>query len=1064
MILIPALWFSVAAQQYNFRTLSVAEGLSQSQVLSLYQDSRGYLWFATNGGGVVHFNGYDFTYLTTKEGLTHNTVFDIHETARGDIWLATMQGVSRIKRPTANREPQIIHYQKEQGLTDIDVYALHPYKGDTILFATREGVKIFDGRNFSGFPPTDTIPNFKARKLLVDHAGNIWIASLGKGVFRYDGTTLLRISTKDGLAADLVFSLYEDRHHHIWVGTVAGLHRIKNSKLERFELPAGMKHPLILSYQEDRFNRLWMGSYRDGLLVLDGNNIREITTANGLAADQVWDIIEDRERNLWIGTYGGGVSHFTGERFVHFQETDGMGHNVVWAIHQDRQGAMWFGTQAGLTRMHEGRLTTYTTQNGLVDNDILALKQDRSGRLWIGGENGVAVYDGKNFRDWTQKYPSLQAYIFAIQADSKGNIWIGTQDSGLKKFDGQTVTDITQADGLCEMGVHAVFEDSKGRLWLTSYNGVCLYDGKEFRHFTTDDGLSSKLVKSVAEDSKGNIWLGTEGGGVCLYDEEKFLVFDENNGLTSNTIYLITFDRQDNLWVGTNKGLDRLDVGGYWQTGEMQVRHYGKEEGYIGLESNQNAFCIDTAGHIWFGTIAGATKYDPDYDVPNNIPPVTHISNVRLFFEETEWGHYTNTFDRSTMLPVGLSLPYDKNHLTFDYFAICFSDPGKIRYQFMLEGFDQDWSPPTSSTKATYANIPPGEYTFKVKACNNEGIWNKTATTFAGLTINAPFWQTPWFIGICIAVVLSGFFILLKVRERNLKQAKKVLETKVAERTKEVVRQKEEIVEQNKKIETAYAEIEKKNSNITASIKYAKRIQEAILPAAHHIREVFPESFILFQPRDIVSGDFYWYSSKNGKHIIAAADCTGHGVPGAFMSMIGNTLLNEIVNEKGITVPSEILDQLNAGIKLALKQDEEDSDSKDGMDIALLAIRDDYKELEYAGAYNPLLLVRDGQLMETKADRFPVAGFSLKRERHFSNHRLSIQKDDAIYIFSDGFSDQFGGHDNRKFSIRKFKELLVENRDKAMDEQMAVLEHSMAKWRGDQYDQIDDILVIGIKV
>ena len=266
----------------------------------------------------------------------------------------------------------------------------------------------------------------------------------------------------------------------------------------------------------------------------------------------------------------------------------------------------------------------------------------------------------------------------------------------------------------------------------------------------------------------------------------------------------------------------------------------------------------------------------------------------------------------------------------------------------------------------------------------------------------------------------------------------------------------------NKALSTAYEEIEEKNKDITDSINYSKRIQEASLAPKELKYKLFPDAFVLFQPKDIVSGDFYWFAEKNGKKLIAACDCTGHGVPGSLMSMIGNNILNQIVNEKGITAPDEILNLLHKEIRKALKQDNQ-GDTKDGMDIALLTFNNE-AEIEYAGAYRPLWIVKaPADFTEIKPDKYSIGGAQSETERKFTNHKISLSKGDAVYIFSDGYADQFGGEEGKKFMSRKFKELLMANYKLPMLQQETVLVSAMETWKGTR-EQVDDILVIGIRL
>lgn len=257
--------------------------------------------------------------------------------------------------------------------------------------------------------------------------------------------------------------------------------------------------------------------------------------------------------------------------------------------------------------------------------------------------------------------------------------------------------------------------------------------------------------------------------------------------------------------------------------------------------------------------------------------------------------------------------------------------------------------------------------------------------------------------------------------------------------------------------------IEHKNKSITQSINYAKRIQMAILPSQDVIRQHLPESFIFYLPKDIVSGDFYWFSHKNGKSIIAAADCTGHGVPGAFMSMIASSLLSETVNEKGITQPASILDNLRKGVIKALAQSGNPEEAKEGLDIALCSFDSENGILEYAGAFNPMYFIRNGQLTEIKADKQPIGIYPGKQNTPFSNHTLTIEPGDAVYIFTDGFADQFGGPEGKKFRYKPFQELLLSIGHEKMGAQQHLLQQAFDAWRGEA-KQIDDVMVIGLRV
>jgi serine phosphatase RsbU (regulator of sigma subunit) len=419
--------------------------------------------------------------------------------------------------------------------------------------------------------------------------------------------------------------------------------------------------------------------------------------------------------------------------------------------------------------------------------------------------------------------------------------------------------------------------------------------------------------------------------------------------------------------------------------------------------------------------------------VLSDIEPLTRITELKINNKKADF-------------PDDGQFVYSENHLIFSYEGVSLTAPEKVRYKYMLDGFDPDYEQ-TSLSDVKYTNIPAGTYTFLVKARNHDGVWNKEPASYT-FTILPPFYQTIWFFLICLVVLVGLVYAFIRWRTSKIEQEKRILEGKVLERTEEINRQN--------------VELAIKNKDITDSIVYARRIQEAILPPMDEIYAAMPQSFVLYMPKDIVSGDFYWFSHVEGKAIIAAADCTGHGVPGAFMSMIGHSLLNEIVNEKGIYSPDQILNKLREGIIDSLKQRGAEGESKDGMDIALCTIDVAKQEMQFAGANNPLYILRNGEILETKGDKQPI-GIYMGQESPFTNHTFKLDQEDRVYIFSDGYADQFGGERGKKFMYKRFKELVMKIYEKDMQKQRDKLEYTIEQWRGD-LEQLDDILVIGFKL
>ena len=479
------------------------------------------------------------------------------------------------------------------------------------------------------------------------------------------------------------------------------------------------------------------------------------------------------------------------------------------------------------------------------------------------------------------------------------------------------------------------------------------------------------------------------------------------------------------------------------------IKNYNENNGLTGNIQNENAILLDSRNNIWVGGLEGFSIFNPDLEKMNLIPPTIVIRDIRLFYQKVDWSNYSYQVNEKTGLPLELNLSYTNNHLTFDFQAISV-DKG-IKYTYKLEGFEKNWSPLSSATEAIYSNIPSGrEYIFKVKAQNSDGVWSKKSASFR-FSIASPIWQRKWFIVMSVFVLIGAVFLFINYRTKKLAREKKLLEDTVTERTIELKVTNEQLVD-------AFQDIKD-------SINYAQKIQQSILPVESKIKAAFPDSFVFLKPRDIVSGDFYWFASVISEgvlyHIIAAADCTGHGVPGAFMSMAGNTILNEIVITKHIVQPSEILSLLHQGIRTSLQQSE--NESRDGMDICLCSINSITGELHYAGAYNPLWILRKNSEIEViKGTKAAIGGFTPDNQL-FEAHTINLQKGEAIYLFTDGYADQFGGAFGKKLTTKKFRDAIAVNAHQTMQAQGIYLDNFIESWKGNE-NQVDDILVIGIKL
>lgn len=399
-----------------------------------------------------------------------------------------------------------------------------------------------------------------------------------------------------------------------------------------------------------------------------------------------------------------------------------------------------------------------------------------------------------------------------------------------------------------------------------------------------------------------------------------------------------------------------------------------------------------------------------------------------------------------------LSFDPDVKAITLKLSAPHFIKETSTQYQYLIDDIMPTWSPWTYSPDIFLPFPSPGDYTIHLRARNILGrISDEKSISFS---IRPPFTQSAWFYLLMSLAAFGLIWLFFDLRQRKLKHDKKILELKVKERTIELEKKKAQI-------EVQRDEIIRQNEEITSSITYARRIQEAILPAGELLKKNFAEHFVMFKPRDIVSGDFYWIAESRSFMYFAVADCTGHGVPGAFMSMLGISLLNEITGEGTIDLNTgELLDTLRDKIIYALHQEGKDEQSSDGMDITLCKyIRKD-KRLEYSGAFNPLLHFRGNKLTEFKADRQPIGFF--EKSRKFTIQSTNIKKGDSLYLLSDGYYDQFGGPNDKRYSTKKLKSTLTGIADMPMKKQLEMLEENLHLWKGDQ-EQVDDIIILGVR-
>lgn len=1058
------------AQTYNFKNYNVEDGLAQSQIFTLFQDNKGYMWFGTSAGGVSMYDGIKFKNFSTKDGLTGNTVYSITQNKKGDLFFGTYDGLC-----VYNGFGFKSYTEKDQLLANT-VYYVYIDRKDKLWIGTNKGVCTWENGKIKPFTKDSILAGKAIWTIYEDAAGNMWFGTMGHGAVKYSSSTnkFTSFSVENGMliTENFVRSFGEDHKGNVTIATVAGCVIIS---------PENGKKKLNINMQEfvgftsvfrDNQNAMWLTSENGIYKNVNDKLQNHFTIKKGLIGNAILCGLQDKEGNYWFGTNGFGISKLTSEMFTNYSVANGLPGEYINCVFQDSQKNTWMGVgDNGAVRLKDGVITRFHTgatspKERIIDKTVQTIKEDKYGNIWMGTQTGISVYNGSTIKSYTAKDGLLDSSIYSIHIKKQGDILIGTHN-GLYTFDGNRfnpVEEVNALKGKEDAPIYSMMEDKSGAMWLSTSKGVIKYENKQVRQFNASNGFIDQYVFSSVQDKKGNYWFATESG-IYQYNGSTFNNINDTMGLSSNQVWSLLLDDKNNLWIGTNNGLDKMSLDDYYSQGKTTINHYGKEEGLQGLECNMNAGMHDADGNLWFGTIKGVTIYNPRYDKINYKEPFTQITSLRLFFENADLSEFSDGVDSSSRLPIKLVLPYSKNHVTFDFIGICETNPSKVLYSFKLEGSDENWSPPSSRTDATYSSLQPGDYTFLLKAMNNDGIWNESPVTFK-FKVLPPWYRTWWFYSICVIVVIASVYSYNLYKTQKLTQDKIKLEKEVQLRTRELREEKEKVEMVNKEVIEQKAIIEHKNSEITDSIRYAKDIQQALLPSRTLLQKDIPDSFMLYMPKDIVSGDFYWFAKRDGKNYFASCDCTGHGVPGAFMSIVGNSLLQEIVGEQNIFQPAEILNHLDAGVKIALNHNKGEQERRDGMDIALCAIDRKTMKLEYAGANRPLWIFRngcEGVCEIVKPDKFAIGGIDLEQKHPFTPHTIDVYPGDVLYTFSDGYADQFGGDRGKKMMVGNLQKLLGQIYTKPMEEQREILLDHFNNWKG-EHEQIDDVLIIGVRV
>jgi signal transduction histidine kinase/ligand-binding sensor domain-containing protein/AraC-like DNA-binding protein/DNA-binding NarL/FixJ family response regulator len=738
----------------NFTNFTKNQGLSNNIVSCLFEDKSGNLWFGTWGGGVTKYDGQNFTSFSSKEGLSSNYVFSINGDRNGNIWIGTLNG----------------------------------------------GVSKYDGKNFTYFTTKEGLGFNSVLSIIQDGKGNLWMGTDGGGVSKYDGKSFSNFTVKEGLSHNIVTCISEDKTGNLWFGTQGGgISKFDGQNFMHFTQKEGLPNDFVLSIIEDKTGSIWFSNWGGGVSKYDGQNFTHFTVLKGLPSSNIQSILEDKSGNMWFGTNGDGISRYNNQKVTKLTKKEGLDYNVT-SITEDKSGKLWFGTYGGGILQYDGQsFTKFGKKGSSYSSLVTSMITDHSGNLWFGTwDGGLFKYDGSFFTQFTVKEGLSINRVTSIIEDKIGNLWIGTDFGGVSKYDGKTFTTYTTNEGLGHNVISCIAEDKNGNLWFgTTGGGVTRYNGKNFMHFTEKQNFSNDIL-SILVDKNGNLWFGTLGLGVIKYDGKTFTYFTEKDGLMSNSVMSILEDKSGNLWFGTDAGLSKLTKAKQAEISEKTKRgiviennaffiNYTAEDGF--KEAGKSIFEAKN-GAIWVGTGDNLTVFQPKELMSDTTSPSLQLTNLAIFNENIAWADLSHKKDISVKLengvkladfqfksvskwynvPKGLSLAYNNNYLSFHFTGITLQSPSLVKYQHQLEGLEDNWNALSSQNNATYGNLLPGTYTFKVKAFSKEGVRSKELRyTFS---IRPPWWQT-WWAYICYVLLLGGTvyaFYQYKIKQR-LQQA-----------------------------------------------------------------------------------------------------------------------------------------------------------------------------------------------------------------------------------------------------------------------------------------------------
>ncbi|MBC7693938.1 MAG: SpoIIE family protein phosphatase [Burkholderiales bacterium] len=1015
-------------------------GLSDNVIYTIATDGKDRIWCGTDGG-ITQIKNLKakpyFTIISDKNGLPDNITRDL-TLNEGKLFISMQDSGACYYNLTTSKIERIPFFNNWNLGTIINGVEETPKK---ITVATeKNGIIVIDNGKISVYKYEETIQNSIINQLFIDNSRQIWIASK-KGLNQLYSRRFDLINSNNGLIDDKILALVTDNDHSIWIGTTSGISKIMENdegKIQVSKIQDITKYTISCAAKAPNGD-IWFGTYGNGIIILSAETNKSViinSKENGLSNDNVSNIYFSDENTVYISSLGGGLMKASTSDEIKikvektYSETEGLGSDYVYAALTDNNSNLFVATDGGgLQVLKNNKFVSITKKFKLNSNTVFSICKDKNNAIWATtNANGIIKYDGKTVISINQSNGLRDEQ--PQQLISSGNTVYAINSKGIDKINctDNVVTYYDLFDGDLEPNLNAVFF-SQNNIYSGTNNGVLVFRTSQEPKDTIKPSVFISNIQInykpfnrdlISEFKYNQNNISIEFAGIWLKNSDKLTYRHK----------LIGFEDQ---WIYTNESkllnYNNLSSGNY-----IFIVQSKNEEDVWSNEATYSFTILTPLWQRWWFwvlvvSIGGLSIYAFLKYRLKEIRKENLLLEQRVNERTFEIEKQSKIIEDKNVALEQLSLVASRT----DNVVLILDAEGRLEYvnesfvrlnRITLEELKRNHG----ETIFDISNNP------NIKTIVAEAVYHKKSVNYEALNLVADgveIWESS-----TLTPIFDDEGILKKII---------IIDTNVTERKKQ-----EQIIYQ-------------KNKDITDSISYARKIQHAILPQNDLIKTYLPNSFVLYMTKDIVSGDFYWFTHINGSSIIAAVDCTGHGVPGAFMSLIGYNILNKIVNEQKITDPKAILLELNNGILEALYKNE--SESKDGMDIAICKINHKKNTVDYAGAMRPLWIINNNELREIKADKIPIGTTQESRDLpiQYTTHTIHAIKGDTFYIFTDGYADQFGGAKNKKYSTSKFKDLLIKNSNQNFNTQETNCKLEHLQWKNN-FEQVDDILVIGFTI